>query len=1106
MEVCNNYRNMNFARFLRRSLTYYRRTQVWVVLGAAVGTAILVGALVIGDSVRLSLRQIVFDRLGDTEFVLTSGDRFFRTQLAEEVAGELETQTAPLLIARGIVITEGGRRRSNDIQVVGVDERFWEIGSRSEERPALAGDEALVNLELASRMDLQPGDEFLLRMEKIDAMPQDAPLAVESDATLAKRLKVNAVLSSSQFGRFNLRAEQVSPLTVFLPLQALAQDMERPERANALLIAAKSQGPQDPQKVEQAVFRNWSLEDAGLKLEMLPEGRGLELTSERIFLDPSVGEAAAAAAVRCRVILTYLVNEIRREGRATPYSFVAAPGDSLLPAGMRGDEILINTWLADDLDAVIGDEIQLSYYVLGASRNLIETSTSFRIKGIVPLEGAFADKDLLPDYPGLAEVENTRDWRPGIPIDLDRIRPKDEDYWHKYRGTPKAFLTLSAAQNIWGNRFGNTTAIRFEEAGVEEVEHKLREAIDPAQLGFLVQEVRQSGLRASVQGVDFAQLFLGLSFFVILAALLLTGLLFLFNVETRSQESGLFLALGFSKGRVKKWILYEGAVLVAAGSVVGGAMGVLYNQFLLMALKTVWRGAVGTSALRIYVRPMTVFMGIVLGTLVATFTIWLVASRLVRKPVFALQRGLTQTEFSGRKGSRRSLIVGLLLLGSVFAVLAFTDFDRGREAYAFFFTAGFLLLASGLALIHYLLGCWRTRAGKARLSLFKIGVRNSARRRVRSLTLIGLLASGLFIVFTVGANRQNALQDAERRAAGTGGFALFGQSTMPILYDLNAAEGRQKYGLEDLDTENVRFVQFRVREGDDASCLNLNRVTHPQLIGVDPAELSERNAFTFMKTTAEVDPLDPWSVLNQDLPDGAVPAIADNTVVVWGLGKSVGDTLIYWDESGESFPVRIVGGLANSVFQGNIIISQERFLQKFPSLSGSRLFLVDAPLGDLGQVTEDITWALQDQGMDLIPASLRLAEFNRVENTYLSIFMILGSFGLLLGSLGIGIVVWRNIRERRGEMALLQAVGFSQRSLHKMILSEHMFLLLAGIVFGLISALLATLPALLAPGSEIPFMTILVLLSLVTINGGVWTFLAAFLATREDLIPALRNE
>jgi ABC-type antimicrobial peptide transport system permease subunit len=288
--------------------------------------------------------------------------------------------------------------------------------------------------------------------------------------------------------------------------------------------------------------------------------------------------------------------------------------------------------------------------------------------------------------------------------------------------------------------------------------------------------------------------------------------------------------------------------------------------------------------------------------------------------------------------------------------------------------------------------------------------------------------------------------------------------------------------------------------------LNLNRVSHPQLLGVDPAALSKRGAFTFAKIMDAVDPDDPWSVLTREFPDGVVPAVADNTVILWGLGKKVGDTLIYQDETGASFPVQLVGGLANSVFQGNIIIARDIFLQKYPSLSGSRIFLVDAPPETRDEIAAEITWALQDEGMDLTPAAVRLAEFNRVENTYLSIFMILGSFGLILGSIGIGIVVWRNIQERRGELALLQAVGFSRRSLHTMILSEHLSLILVGIFFGLVASVVATLPALFTPGSEIPVATIGLLLVLVVVNGVIWTFSAASLATKEDLIPALRNE
>ena len=64
----------------------------------------------------------------------------------------------------------------------------------------------------------------------------------------------------------------------------------------------------------------------------------------------------------------------------------------------------------------------------------------------------------------------------------------------------------------------------------------------------------------------------------------------------------------------------------------------------------------------------------------------------------------------------------------------------------------------------------------------------------------------------------------------------------------------------------------------------------------------------------------PWSILEQTLSDDVLPAIADQSVIVWGLGKSIGDTLTYVDERGESFKVRLVGGLANSIFQGNMFV------------------------------------------------------------------------------------------------------------------------------------------------------------------------------------------
>ncbi|UCE41353.1 MAG: ABC transporter permease [Candidatus Aminicenantes bacterium] len=1097
---------MNKGRFLFRSLFFYRKTHLWVVLGTMMSTAILVGALVIGDSVRHSLRKIVFDRLGTTEFALSSGDRFFQVRMADDLAESLNTTVAPLLQTRGIAIAEGGQRRVNDIQVIGVDSRFGEMGGIKERFGQLAPDEAIVNRSLASRLNIRENDEILLRMEKRDVMPKDAPLSLDSDSSLARRFLVKSIAADSALGKFNLRSDQLTPSTVFVSLHFLSKEMGFEGRANVLLVAEKAEASLDLQGVNDALKKAWTLSDAGLELRNIPGRNMVELRSNRIFLAPPVAAAAQEYGKGAQPVLTYFVNELRRGDRATPYSFVSAPGSPLIPPGMKDDEILINGWLAQDLNANVGDQIELTYYILGLGRELQEKKSGFRIIDVVPLEGIYADRDLLPDFPGLSGEENCRDWDPGIPIDLEKIRDKDEEYWDDFRGTPKAFVTLDKARALWANRFGDLTAVRFSISDQAEVESFLINKLDPSDLGFVFRDVKKEGLRASSQSVNFSQLFLGLSFFIIVAALLLTSLLFVFNTENRSEENGLLRALGFSRKAVKWAVLREGAVLVVLGSLLGGVVGVLYNGIILSALKTVWRGAVGTSALHIHFRFSSLLIGVSIGVAVAFFTIWLATWRQIKRPITGLQRGLAKVETIEKKRPNTSLIIGLVSWAALLIILVVADFGRGDQAFLFFFLAGTLFLIGGMAFTRVLLYMLGKNTDAVRLSNVNIGIRNNARKHTRSITLIGLLACGLFIVFTVGANRLNALKDSERRDSGTGGFALFGESSIPILYDLDSQKGTQLYGLDAINSDDVKYVPFRVKEGDDASCLNLNRVTHPQLIGVMPAELAARKSFTFADMSGEIDPENPWMVLDKKLPDGMIPAVADLSVIVWGLGKSVGDVLTYSDEKGKTFPVKLVGGLANSVFQGNIIVSEKTLIQKYPSISGYRIFLVDAPPEKVTTVADRLSWALQDQGLDLTLASTRLAEFNTVQNTYLSIFLILGSFGLLLGSVGLGVVVWRNVNERRGELALLRAVGYNKKSIQAILLSEHVALLVVGILFGIIAALLAVLPTFLTPGAGIPYPTILIILVIVSLNGIIWTFSAALLATKEDLIPALRKE
>ena len=1164
---------MTVWTLILRSLRFHARVHLGALLGAAVGSAVLIGALVVGDSVRGSLRDLALARLGRVQLALAANDRFFRAALAEELAhkGVIEGMVVPALTLPATAGTPDDSARANRVRVLGVNDRFWWLSSQGQGSfKAPAADEVVLNLPLASQLKVKAGDSIVLRAAKPGRLSREAPLSPQEDSSVSLRLKVTAIASDADLGRFNLQASQVAPFNAFVSLSALQERLKLPGRAN-LLLASVDDDAWAAVQANVALRQTWTLADAELELRELPAVNTLELRTSRVFLDPPIADAALKAATNGTGILTYFVNELRVRDRATPYSMVTAAGAPLVPADLRADEILINQWLADDLGARPGDKLALSYYIVGLSRRLEERTNEFTVRAVVPLAGAAADRDLMPDFPGLEKAESTRDWDPSLPVKLERIRPQDEEYWKKYRGTPKAFITLAAGQKMWSNRFGNLTAVRYptgagagsgksnplasppeegtgpgraaselpsREAGglsfKSEIERAIVRALDPASLGLSFEPVRRQALAAAGQSQDFGGLFLGFSFFLIAAALLLMALLFQFGIEQRATEVGLLLALGFTPRQVRRLLLLEGGALALVGGLIGIGGGVGYARALLLGLSTIWRDAVQTSGLRYHVEPQTLVLGAVSAVLVAWLTIWLALRKQARQPARELlAEGASETlpapgALLARKGNTRRFAVGTGL--SALMVIGWALWRRDTANAEVFFSAGALSLIAGLALSAALLSSLAGgRDGvSAKFSLSEMGVRNCARRRKRSLATLGLLACGSFLIASIGVFRLEAVHDSEKRPSGTGGFALVGETTLPVVQDLNSKSGREFFGLDDKALVGVSFVPFRVREGDDASCLNLNRAQKPRLLGVKPEMLAGRHAFTFAKVAKGLPKENPWLLLKAwngrarsgsvasppgdgstepgSANDEIIPAIADEASIVWAMGKKVGDTLEYTDERGRGFRIRLVAAVANSILQGNLIIAEDEFVARFPSESGYRMFLIDAPSKDANEVSRTLSRALRDTGLELTPTTQRLAAFNAVQNTYLSTFQILGGLGLLLGSVGLGVVVMRNVLERRNELALLLAVGFRRRALQWLVMSEHSALLLAGLAVGTIAALVAVLPALLSPGTDVPYVSLALTLAAVLISGAIWTWAATALALRGKLLDALRNE
>jgi len=313
-------------------------------------------------------------------------------------------------------------------------------------------------------------------------------------------------------------------------------------------------------------------------------------------------------------------------------------------------------------------------------------------------------------------------------------------------------------------------------------------------------------------------------------------------------------------------------------------------------------------------------------------------------------------------------------------------------------------------------------------------------------------------------------------------------------------------GVKDALSQSQVFA-FRNRPGEDASCLNLYRPERPSILGV-PDEFIQRGGFNFKQVESYPQAVDveenPWSLLNLDLGPGTIPVFGDYNSVRWILHLDVGDRLtLDVGHDGTQVELLLVGLLDRSVFQSELLMSAQHFERYFPDESGFGFYAFDVPVDQVPGLALDLERDLEAYGFDVMAASERAARFQAVENTYLSTFQTLGGLGLIIGTLGLAIVSIRNALERRGELAVQRAFGFTRTRLYRMLLTETGVLLLVGVALGSGCALAAVLPHL--GGSAVPWKSLAATLGLVVSVGMASAAIAAGLAMQAKLLPALKS-
>ena len=1125
---------------IHRSLIHHKRTNLAVLLGAAVGTAVLTGALLVGDSVRGSLRQLTLDRLGNIDYAMTS-DRYFGEALSASLTKGLEDQElffVPSILQTGTAAHADTKSLASRVNVIGVDKFFWMFVNYPPPRVP-EGREVILNATLAAEIGAKVGDSVLVRVEKPSYIPRDSALGSRNETVITVRLEVKSILPPKGVGRFGLHPSQQFPLIAYLPLPTLQKAMGQKGRANTIFAARpKSVGQSDePLEVdlEPHLKKALTLDDLGLQIRATADGNFYSIESRRLIIDsplvPVLDLVAAKLGARHLPVFTYLANRISlspdEKPSGIPYSTITAIDFSKVDGFGRisltdgneappldAGEIYLNEWAASDLGANPGDPVHVDYYVIGKQNELLTRKHTFRLRGIVSLSGLAADPNLTPEYPGIENAKSMFDWVPPFPINLKLIRPRDDAYWKEHRTTPKAFVSLETGQKLWSSRFGKLTSVRLASdtdaklPPVEDARAAIREAIDPMAFGLSFQAIKKRGLDASKGATDFGGLFIGFSMFLIASAALLVGLLFRLGVERRGEEIGILLATGHSLRSVQRLFLAEGAALAGLGGLLG-LIGAYYYAALMMAgLRTWWVGAVGTPFLELHVGLLSIVIGLMASFLVILFSIWRTVRKVGALPVRTLLAGGTpETDIPGIQRKPRSWKVAwcslclavLLMLAAMGGVIS---------EMAGFFAGGSLFLIGTLAL----LSGWLRRtsgsmvSGHGLLALLNLGARNGARHPGRSVLTASLVACATFIIIAVAANRHDPTYEKPDINSGNGGFALIAESALPLYHSLSDPKGLQSLGLskhKDL-IASAKVFHLRKRPGEDASCLNLYQPTRPNILGV-PDDLIGRGGFLFQSTLPGGDS-NPWKLLQTEFDDDAIPVFGDMNTVMWILHLGLGKDLEITSESGERFKLRIAGTLKRSIFQSELLMSESNFLRLFPSLSGHRAFLIQSPLEKTRELSNALEEGLALYGFDATRTSDRLANYLVVENTYLSTFQTLGGLGLLLGTLGLGTVLLRNVFERRAELAMLRALGFRRRNLAVLVLAENAFLLILGLLSGTLSAVLAVSPHLLSGGADVSWPSLILTLLLVLTAGLASGSFAVISSLKTPLLPALRGD
>jgi len=842
----------------------------------------------------------------------------------------------------------------------------------------------------------------------------------------------------------------------------------------------------------------------------------LRLSSDQLLLPPEVDRAAEMILrpLGGQPSLVFLAialepagpppGDVVRKAAEVPYSTVLGMESPVTPAGAlvdgvghtlplpAVDEIILDRWTVDDLAAQgrpveIGDPILVRHFRPETLHGRVEeTTTTLRLAGVADMRGVAVARDVVPEVAGITDERSIADWDPPFPFDRSRVRttpPRDEDdrYWKLHGVAPKAFVALETARSIAGSRFGSSTAwflpwpAEPAAEALPQLRRMLAAALEPERVGLHVRPLAAEALAAARGSTPFGSLFLALSSFLVAAGLVLCWLLFGLMVAARRRDLGVLSATGWPPRRIAALLLLVGGWAALAGVVIGTLLGPPWAAILLAGLARWWSADVATGTESVFTvaspRLVEALPGGMAALGLALMALALAAVRAGRLPPLGMMGGGDATSHTSGGNTVRTALAAVTLLAA--AALAWAGGGAAwQEATARFFLAGVLSLIGLLALVR---GALDVGGGSGPVrSLIGLASRSLAHRPGRGFSVAAIVGLAQFLVVAVSSFAMRPPADPSDRHSPTGGWSLVASFASPTSVDPSDAESVTGLGLSEAEAEALlgcEVALVRSSAGDDASCANLYAARGPTVLGVG-SPLVRRGGFRFAATVSDSGGgLQAWAQLERPTDPGApLPAILDQATATWALGlRGIGSVFTVPDDAGQAVPLEVVGLLDGSFLQGAVLVSEVSFQRLFPTRSGYGAALIDlggVPPARRTEARTALATAWADSGVSLEPTLDRLRRLQGVQNTFLAGFQALGAIGLVLGSAGVAAVQSQGMLERRGQFALLRALGFSVGRLRLVIVLETVLTVGLGLLAGTLAGSVAVAPLVFGLGGH----------------------------------------